>query len=220
MIQNTHKTPVRITIFSERYEIAASLFESVYGEQMAEGVRSPDDLRPAAPEEEVLLGILPDGDGDYFVKPADPAVLRARRTGEDSEAIERLEFYTDGDLDVIKASDEEGGTVVLSYAESELTGMEGTVSTVTFRTDDPGLVTMLRSGAVKTALTFRAHHRAICTYDTPYMPFQVGIHALVVDNRLLEDGELNLDYIIEIKGGCAERCSMRVTIVAAGQPTE
>ena len=215
MIQNTHKTPVRISIFSERYEIAASLFESVYGEQLADGDKAPGSLRATAPEEELMLGILPDGENDYFVKPADPAVLRAQRSGEKNDAIEQLEFYTEGELDVVKCDGEQAGTVVLSYAESELTGMDGTISTVTFRTDDPGLVTMLRSGAVKTALTFRAHHRAICTYDTPYMPFQVGIHALIVDNRLLEDGELILDYIIEIKGGCAERCSMRVNITAA-----
>ena len=103
-------------------------------------------------------------------------------------------------------------TVTVSYEESDLTGMEGSTSTVTYRTDDRGLVTMIRSGAVRTAMTFRAHTRSICTYETPYMPFEIGVHALIVDNRLDTDGELRLDYIIEIRGGCAERCTMLMKI--------
>ena len=98
--------------------------------------------------------------------------------------------------------------------------MEGAVSTVTYRRDEPELLTMLRTGAVKTAMTFRPHHRAICTYDTPYMPFQIGIHALTVDNRLDTDGVLLLDYLIEIKGGVAERCTMRMTVTPDGENSE
>ena len=55
------------------------------------------------------------------------------------------------------------------------------------------------------------------TYETPYMPFSIGVHALTVDNRLDTEGILKLDYIIEIKGGCAERCEMTMTIREAGQ---
>ncbi len=203
--------PVRIVISSERYEIAASLFSDIYGDEVADVALSP--------AEEMLMGIFadpldPDADDDlaspYFVKPADPAVTRARATGEDTEAIERMEVITEGSMTVLSAPD--GDTVAISYAESELTGMEGALSTVTYRRDEPGLVTMLRSGSVKTALTFRAHTRAICTYDTPYMPFQIGIHALTVENRLDVEGVLLLDYLIEIKGGVAERCTMRMTV--------
>ncbi len=208
---STKTIPVRITLSSERYEIAASLFSDVYG----------DDIATLSPAEEMLMGIFSDpldpeeDDGTespYFVKPADPAVTRARATGEKTDAIERIEIITEGEMTVISAPD--GETVAISYAESELTGMEGAVSTVTYRRDDLGLVTMLRSGSVKTALTFRAHTRAICTYDTPYMPFQIGIHALTVDNRLdlIPHGTLLLDYLIEIKGGVAERCTMRMTV--------
>lgn len=200
---------VRICMKSERYEVAASLFDAVYG--------NPKDMQdyepePLSPEDELMMGILSDegNESGYFVKPADPAVLRAKRTGEETDAIENIEIYTEGIMTLIP--DGEEYTVAVLYEESELTGMEGATSTVTYRTDDRGLVTMLRSGTVSTALTFREHHRAICTYDTPYMPFQIGIHALVVDNRLDEDGVLVLDYIIEIRGAKAERCRMEMTV--------
>ncbi len=210
-------TPVRIAITSERYGIAASLFESVYGD-IAEMY---DEPTPVSPEEEMLLGIFADGDGDdYFVKPADPVAWRAAQNGEHNDAIEKMELYTEGTMTVMRDSADADGTppaatVAISYDETELTGMEGATSTITYRTDEPGLVTMLRTGLVKTAMTFRAHHRAICTYDTPYMPFQVCIHALAVDNCLDTDGEMFLDYIIEIKGGRAERCSMQIKVTKA-----
>ena len=156
-----------------------------------------------------------DSGSDYFVKPADPAVLRARKTGEETDAIEKIELFTEG---VLTITPDEGfaetpsATVAIRYDETELTGMAGARSTITYRTADRGLVSMIRSGLVSTAMTFKAHHRAICTYETPYMPFFIGIHALTVDNRLDTEGVLKLDYIIEIKGARAERCEMTMKI--------
>ena len=49
---------------------------------------------------------------------------------------------------------DEDGRISLSYDETELTGMEGSTTTVTFAEDDPGTVTMLRFGSVTTTLVF------------------------------------------------------------------
>ncbi len=216
MPKKAQETPIRLTITSERYEAAGTLFRSA--------METAADLAPVTPEEELLMGIFsddlsdaedePDAPDSYFVKPADPSVLRAMRDKTESDGIERMTVITEGRMAAIPDPDGAAETVVITYQESELTGMDGATSTITYRTDDKGLVTMLRSGSVRTALTFRAHHRAICTYDTPYMPFQIAIHALVVDNRLSTDGELVLDYIVEIKGGVAERCTMHIKVTA------
>ncbi len=204
---------IRIAMTSERYEVAGSLFDSVYGD-LAE--RAGQALQPVSSAEELLMGIFSDDLSDeYFVKPADPAVTRAKATGEETDAIEKIDLITEGIMTVTPDAafaDEPSHTVAISYDETELTGMEGARSTVTYRTADRGLVSMIRSGMVSTALTFKAHHRAICTYDTPYMPFTIAIHALTVDNRLDTEGELRLDYIIEIRGARAERCEMTMTI--------
>ena len=204
---------IRITMLSERYEVAASLFDRVFGDLATQ------DPQPISETEEMQMGIYADAaedsGSDYFVKPADPEVLRAKRTGEETDAIEKIELITEGVLTIIPDggfSEEPSYTVSVCYDETELTGMEGAHSTITYRTREPGLVTMIRTGMVSTALTFKAHHRAICTYDTPYMPFSIGIHALTVDNRLDTDGELKLDYIIEIRGARAERCEMVMKI--------
>lgn len=210
---------IRITMTSERYEVATSLFDSVYGD-LADQVGGNVPPTPMSPDEELIMGIFSDdlGEGDarsYFVKPADPAVIRAKKTGEETDAIEKIDLITEGLLTITPDggfTEEPSYTVAITYDETELTGMAGARSTITYRTSDRGVVTMLRTGLVSTAMTFKAHHRAICTYETPYMPFSIGIHALTVDNRLDIDGILKLDYIIEIRGARAERCEMTMKI--------
>lgn len=106
----------------------------------------------------------------------------------------------------------ENGQIQYSYDETEATGMAGSTTTVSFREDRPGLVTMLREGAVSTALVFEEGERHHCVYQTPFMPFEICVHTLKVDNRLERDGVLNLDYIIEIRGAQAERTKFRMEI--------
>ena len=207
---------VRIIMTSERYEVAASLFDSVYGEVTD---AQPEYLSSA---DEMLMGIFADepdeqGNEQFFVKPADPMVTYAKTHGTETDAIEKIDIITEGIMTVTPDggfTEEPSYTVAITYDETELTGMAGARSTVTYRTADPGVVSMIRSGLVSTAMTFKAHHRAICTYETPYMPFSIGIHALTVDNRLDTEGILKLDYIIEIKGARAERCEMTMRLQA------
>ena len=99
------------------------------------------------------------------------------------------------------------------YDESEVTGMEGSVTSVSFDKSDKGIVTMLREGSVSTALVFESGRRHHCLYKTPYMPFEVCVNTLSVDNRLEEDGELFIDYIIEIRGAKAERTKFEMKII-------
>lgn len=124
---------------------------------------------------------------------------------------QQMEMYCDGRL---RLTDDEFS---LTYEETELTGMEGTESQLSFRRAEPGLVTMLRTGAVTTALVFEKGKRHICVYQTPYMPFEVCVHTLAVDNRLVSadgkiGGTLGLDYVIEIRGARAERCRMTLEL--------
>ena len=100
----------------------------------------------------------------------------------------------------------------LVYEEGELTGMEGSTTKIAFRLDDPELVTMMRGGAVSTALVFQPHQRHVCVYNTPFSAFEVCVHTLEVRNELLEKGEMYLDYLIEIHGAKTERCKMTLTV--------
>ena len=199
-------TPVRITMKSSRRETQARLFEAIFGDGDGSGYLGGGDLTRLSPAEELMMGILPEDD--------EAAASEEAENAADGDSEENTEFITEGLLTYQLDPDSGVKTYTITYAESELTGMEGSQSSILFRTDDPGLVHMVRTGTVSTALTFRAHCRALCTYNTPYYPFQVGIHSLLVDNRLQEEGRLTLEYIIEIRGAQAERCRMDMQVTA------
>ena len=118
---------------------------------------------------------------------------------------EVLEIKTDGFIS------HEDGRVEFSYDESELTGMEGAKTSISFSEDDPALITMLRTGSVSTALVFENGKRHHCVYKTPYMPFEVCVHTVKVVNEIAEKHSLFIDYIIEIRGAKAERTRLELT---------
>lgn len=137
----------------------------------------------------------------------DPAFANAMAEGDDDML---LELRTQGTLV------SEDGRITLSYDETELTGMEGSTTQVSFSEDTPELLTMLRSGTVRAALVFEQKVRHICVYDTPIMPFELCIYARKVENHLTMDGgNITLDYIVEFHGSDAERTlfSLDVTVL-------
>ena len=108
----------------------------------------------------------------------------------------------------------EEGRVEVSYEETEATGMSGSTTAISFLESDENIVTMIREGAVSTALVFEAGKRHHCLYKTPFMPFQVCVHTMKVDNRLQDEGYIDLDYIVEIRGAQAERTKFRMELLA------
>lgn len=164
---------VRIFLRTERYGVAAQLFE---------------DIATGMSEADVFVNSM--------LEPQD-----------DDEGPQSMEMYSDARL---RLTDD---MFSLSYEESELTGMEGTSSQLSFMRSQPELITMLRSGSVSTALVFEPNKRHFCTYKTPFMPFEVCVHTLRIDNKLLGDAAtLDLDYIVEIRGAQAERCKLHLEI--------
>ena len=218
-MQNQEKIPVRIRLNAQRYEVSASLFDVMLKNAIdPRHTMGEDDIQAASPEEEMLMGITEDEDSESeaFVRPLSPETLRSllSETKENTpdDGIDRMEILSEGYL-LLSPIQDGNQEVTITYDETELTGMEGAHSTITFCTDEPDLVHLIRGGSVTTAMTFKPHHRAICVYQTPYMPFQVGIHCLGVVNTFAKDGIIQLDYIIEIKGAQAERCSMTVEVL-------
>ena len=107
--------------------------------------------------------------------------------------------------------------VELVYAESELTGMQGSLTAIGFEPSNPDLVSMVRTGPVRTAMTFEEGKRHICLYNTPFSEFEVCVRTIKVNNRLLEENKIELDYLIEIHGAQAEHCKMTVTVRPSGE---
>ena len=102
--------------------------------------------------------------------------------------------------------------VELVYAESELTGMQGSMTAIGFDRDQPGMISMIRSGNVSTALIFEEGERHYSVFDTPLSTFQLCTYTELVENRLLTDGTIRIEYIIEIRGAQAECCHMDISV--------
>ena len=56
------------------------------------------------------------------------------------------------------------GRVEIAYEETEATGMEGATTAVSFMTEQAGVISMLRDGAVSTVLVFESGKRHHCSY--------------------------------------------------------
>ena len=109
------------------------------------------------------------------------------------------------DINSIGIYTDNGERISISYNETEVTGMEGSTTTITFLKNDPNVVSMMREGAVSATLVFEEGKRHHCLYKTPFMPFEVCVRTIKVSNALLGAGALSLDYIVEIRGAKAER---------------
>ena len=102
--------------------------------------------------------------------------------------------------------------VELVWEEGELSGMEGSTAVIGFDRATPGVVSMIRSGTVATAMVFESGKRHMSVYDTPFSSFEVCVHTLTVENALLTEGCIFLEYLIEIHGAEAERCRMTISV--------
>ena len=145
--------------------------------------------------------------GSLFTPERDGALLppdeAAWRTGE----VQRTETVTEGSYH------DDGHRVCIRYKESELSGMEGSSTTIAFQKVEPSDLQMLRDGSVKTALSFAPHARRECVYQTPIMPFDVCLYTRAVTNELETQGYLLLDYTVEIKGAQAEHTRLALQLL-------
>lgn len=114
--------------------------------------------------------------------------IKGRQAGENGP--DEMELVTEGRL----ICNDKG--VLVSYKESELTGLEGT--TTMLRIDGP-VITLLREGTVNTQMVFEEGRRHLSMYETPYGALSVGINTRRVKNTIGEaGGELEIDYAIEV----------------------
>ena len=116
-------------------------------------------------------------------------------------SIKGMQKYEDADPDVIELvtagrlmRDDAGYT--LTYQESELTGLEGTLTTIQVEAEGE-LVTLMRVGEVNAQMVFQEGRRHLSMYNTPYGAMAIGVNT----RHLLADlndqgGDIEIDYAI------------------------
>lgn len=120
---------------------------------------------------------------------------------------DEVELVTSGTL----KRDGAGGYIV-SYAETELTGLEGTTTRLHV---DGGRVTLLREGNVNSQMVFEEGRRHLSMYETPYGALSIGINTRRMRSTLGEaGGDLEIDYAIEIDNLIAGQNLFRMNVRA------
>ena len=108
-----------------------------------------------------------------------------------------VELVTAGRL----AQDEAGYT--LSYQESELAGLEGTMTTIQVEGEQ---VTLMRVGEFNTQMVFREGRRHLSMYNTPYGAMAIGVNTRHLLAELDDHGgNIEIDYCIEVDHAVASR---------------
>ena len=114
------------------------------------------------------------------------------------------ELMTDGTLEVT----EDG--LVLSYEESELTGME--VTTPTFEVCGPR-VTLTRSGAVNSQMVFEEGRQHTSLYETPFGELSVDIQTGRLRHNLTERGGImEIQYSIAVEHTVTGRNCFKIRV--------
>lgn len=89
------------------------------------------------------------------------------------------------------------GKYIISYPESELTGLEGTQTT--FEISDR-CITLTRSGKVSSEMIFEEGRKHEALYDMGFGALLVGVQASKVQSALDDTGGLfRMDYTLEIE---------------------
>ncbi len=125
-------------------------------------------------------------------------------TFSDMDESGMIETVLTGEIDLTD------GVYSLSYEESEASGMDGVKTELAFNEKTPKEISLARSGEVSSTMYFNEGKRDICVYNTGIMPFEICVFTRSVDNRLIEDGYLEIVYIVEIKGACAQKTILRM----------
>lgn len=147
------------------------------GERVENAAENPD--APAAENEKNERVI-----GELVTKLVDAAHTAAPRT----------DLFT---LGTMSLSD---GDVLLSYDESNVTGMDGAKTVIRIGAD--GTVSLNRFGAVMTNLVFKRHSRVMCGFESagqPGLPVCVYTRELRIV-RTPDAGRVTADYFVQIGG--------------------
>ena len=112
-----------------------------------------------------------------------------RAEGEDDEVVDFIteaEFFVEDDFYAVE------------YKESELTGMDGTLTRIEFKESG---VSIIRTGTNPSHLVFEPGKRHVTMYDTGVGMLEIAVRSDFVDSNLSENGGVaEFNYYIEING--------------------
>ncbi len=134
--------------------------------------------------------------------------VKGTQKSEDREA-DSMELVTEGKYY------KKDNAFFITYKESEVTGMDGT--TTTLKVSD-GTVTLMRFGSVNSHFIFERGQKHLSYYETPHGTFTIGVLANDVNININDaGGEIFVGYELEIDNNQTGRNDFYMLIREAGQ---
>ncbi len=126
------------------------------------------------------------------------------------EEEDSLDFVTDG---LYSYAD---GVASLSYLESEVTGLEGTRTSVKV---SPDKVVVNRDGLVMSRMVFTPGQRSAFQYDTPIGTATMQMDTHRITQRFDErGGEMEIDYVLGLEHAVISRNRFRLNVREQREP--
>lgn len=90
----------------------------------------------------------------------------------------------------------EGKSDIISYEDTEVTGFEGSVTTIRVDSEKSAIIT--RAGSANSVLLLEIGRKNFCQYGTPYGSMQIGVYTHEIKNTIRKDGKLYMKYTLDI----------------------
>ena len=127
--------------------------------------------------------------------------------GYEQEDEDNLEFTTDGYYCY------EDGIGCLSYEESEVTGLEGTRTSMIVMPDQ---VVVDRDGLITSRMIFKEGSKSSFLYDTPYGQATMGIDTRKIHGKIDENGgQVEIDYVLDMEHAVVTRNRFQIIVKQA-----
>jgi uncharacterized beta-barrel protein YwiB (DUF1934 family) len=124
--------------------------------------------------------------------------------GYDGDEEDSIDFTTDGLYTY------DGKTASFTYYESDVTGMEGTRTSVVVH---PDKVVVDRDGAVTSRMVFQPGHKDAFLYDTPVGSATMHMNTRGLKSRFNEHGgQMEIDYVLDMEHAFASRNKFHLTV--------
>ncbi len=138
-------------------------------------------------------------------------------------SITGVQNYPQGSDDAVELVTEgkysyRDGHGVLSYMESELTGMQGTRTSFTFTPDE---VVLSREGTLTSKMIFREGTKNTFLYDTPFGSATMGLDTHRIHSTLgPRGGDMEIDYVVDFDHAVVGRNKFRINVREQGGATD
>lgn len=127
----------------------------------------------------------------------------SKQNEDDGEAVEVVtpgEYY------------EKNGSYYAVYKETEISGMEGTTTTLKIAKDSFWLI---RMGSTSTKMEFNNSKEDFSLYNTPYGILQLKINTKELNINVGEDGgDVRVNYDLSVEGQLAHNTTLSINIKA------